>query len=453
MPPTKPPSIPLHPLWRELNAFTKLAADFDTGAMSRDPAGDPGARSARGQLAGWSLAIKDNVDVAGLPCTSGTPALREHVPRMDAPAVARLRAAGAVIAGKANMHELAYGITSNNFAFGPVRNAFNPAYFAGGSSGGTAVAIASGVVRAGLGTDTGGSSRIPAALNGIVGFRPTPGRYPMGGVARISPTRDVIGPMGRNVADVAVLDAVLSEEPAALAAIDLKRLRLGLPEQHFQESLHVDVAAVLESVVSRLGEAGVEFVRADLPEVVKLNAAISFPIVLHETRFALQRYLSDAQLSLTVEELHARIASPDVKALVGTAIAGHVSQADYDIALNRDRLRLQQAYRDYFAANRVDAILFATTPLPACPIDGSDQTVLLNEQRVPTFQTFIRNTDPASNAGIPALSLPAGSSCVGLPIGIELDGPAGCDRRLLSIGGAVEAVLNTTTQTPAGHSP
>lgn len=448
----KPLSIPLNPLWRKLNAFTNLAAGFDPGAMSGDPAVGRGVRSGKGPLAGWSLAIKDNVDVAGLPCTGGTPALREHVPGMDAPAVARLRAAGAVIAGKANLHELAYGITSNNFAFGPVRNAFNPAYFAGGSSGGTAVAIASGVVRAGLGTDTGGSSRIPAALNGIVGFRPTPGRYPMGGVARISPTRDVIGPMGRNVVDVAVLDSVLSEEPGALAALDLKGLRFGLPERHFQESLHVEVAAVLESAVARLQEAGVEFVRADLPEVVRLNAAVSFPIVLHETRFALQRYLSDAQLSLTVEELHARIASPDVKTLVGMAIAGHVSQADYDIALLRDRPRLQQAYRDYFTENRVDAILFATTPLPACPIDGSDQTVLLNGRRVPTFDTFIRNTDPASNGGIPALSLPAGLSSVGLPIGIELDGPAGLDRRLLSIGSAVAAALNTTTQTIAGHS-
>jgi mandelamide amidase len=447
----KPLSLPLNPLWRELNAFTNLAAGFDPGATSGDEAVDPALRSGKGPLAGWSLAIKDNVDVAGLPCTAGTPALREYVPRRDAPAVARLRAAGALIAGKANLHELAYGITSNNFAFGPVRNAFNPAYFAGGSSGGTAVAIASGVVRAGLGTDTGGSSRIPAALNGIVGFRPTPGRYPMGGVARISSTRDVIGPMGRSVLDVAVIDSVLSGEPAALAPVELKGLRFGLPERHFQELLHAEVIAVLDSAVARLQEAGVEFVKAELPEVVRLNAAVSFPIVLYETRFALQQYLSDAQLSLTVEELHARIASPDVKTLVGLAIAGHVSQADYEIALHRDRPRLQQAYRDYFAENRLAAILFATTPLPACPIDGSDQTVPLNGRRVPTFETFIRNTDPASNAGIPGLSLPAGLSSLGLPIGIELDGPAGLDRRLLAIGRAVEAALNTTAQT-AGHS-
>jgi mandelamide amidase len=253
--------------------------------------------------------------------------------------------------------------------------------------------------------------------------------------------------MGRSVLDVAVIDSVLSGEPAALAPVELKGLRFGLPERHFQELLHAEVIAVLDSAVARLQEAGVEFVKAELPEVVRLNAAVSFPIVLYETRFALQQYLSDAQLSLTVEELHARIASPDVKTLVGLAIAGHVSQADYEIALHRDRPRLQQAYRDYFAENRLAAILFATTPLPACPIDGSDQTVPLNGRRVPTFETFIRNTDPASNAGIPGLSLPAGLSSLGLPIGIELDGPAGLDRRLLAIGRAVEAALNTTAQT------
>ena len=420
-------NTPLHPRWRELNAFIHLATDFQ-------PSAD--------QAAIGALAVKDNIEVAGMPCTAGTPGLRNYIPRLDAPVIARLRAAGFTIAGKTNMHELAYGITSNNAAYGPVCNAFDPSCFAGGSSGGTAAAIAAGVVRAGLGTDTGGSSRIPAALNGIVGFRPSVGRYSSEGVIRISPTRDVIGPMGRCVGDVALLDAVMSGDATELARIDVGGLRLGLPEQYFQESLHADTAGVLEKVVTLLREAGVEFVPADLPDIGARNAAVSFPVVLYETRSALQSFLDASGLSLTLAELHARIASPDVKELVGLAINGHVSQPDYQQAMRVERPRLQQVYREYFAAHQVAAILFPTTPLPACPIVGSDQYVMLNGHSVPTFATFIRNTDPASNAGIAAISIPAGSSRAGLPIGMELDGPAGSDRHLLAIAAAIETIIH-----------
>src|ERR1700730_2003339 len=265
----------LNPRWRELNAFTYLDAGFDPLAAGTLSAG--GISEPTRPLAGYSLAIKDNIEVAGMPCTCGTPALRTYVPKIDAPAIARLRCAGAQIIGKTNMHELAYGITSNNAAFGPVRNAFDPSCFAGGSSGGTAVAIAAGVVRAGLGTDTGGSSRIPAALNGIVGFRPSSGRYPMGGVARISPTRDAIGPMARDVADVALLDAVLADCAAAQSEmLELRGLRIGLPTRHFQDSLHPDVTAVLHRSVALLRDAGAVIVEAALQGVATLNAALSF---------------------------------------------------------------------------------------------------------------------------------------------------------------------------------
>lgn len=419
-------NTPLNPRWRELNAFIHLSPDFQP-ALDRAGVG--------------ALAVKDNIEVAGMPCTAGTPGLRNYIPRLDAPVIARLRAAGFAIAGKTNMHELAYGITSNNAAYGPVRNAFDPTCFAGGSSGGTAVAIAAGVVRAGLGTDTGGSSRIPAALNGIVGFRPSVGRYSSDGVIRISPTRDVIGPMGRCVRDVALLDAVMSGDAMDLARIDVEGLRLGLPGQYFQESLHADTAGVLEKVVTLLRQAGVEFVTADLPDIASRNAAVSFPVVLYETRSALQSFLDTAGLELTLAELHARIASPDVKELVGLAMSGHVSQPDYQHAIRIERPRLQQVYREYFETHQVAAILFPTTPLPACPIVSSDQNVMLNGTGVPTFPTFIRNTDPASNAGIAAISIPAGLSRTGLPIGIELDGPAGSDRLLLAIAAAIETVI------------
>ena len=313
------PKPVLHPGWRDLNAFTCLDPRFEPGTLGSPSVGTPGVASQ--PLAGYRLVVKDNIEVAGMPCTSGTPSLRAYVPRHDAPAVALLRLAGAEIVGKANMHELAYGITSNNAAFGPVRNPYDPRYFAGGSSGGTAAAIAAGVVHAGLGTDTGGSARIPAALSGIVGFRPTVGRYPMGGVAQISPTRDVIGPMGRNVGDVAVLDAVLSRSPTLrLDGIDLRGLRMGLPVEHFQQCLHADIHRVLRNVVEVLRAAGVVFIDADLRDVAALNAAVSFPIVLHETKPALERYLRGTGLALTLEQLYEDVASADVKEIIAQVL-------------------------------------------------------------------------------------------------------------------------------------
>jgi len=438
---SSPAEIRFNPRWRELNAFTYVDPAFDANTTA-DPRDTTSDSQCRQPLGGWALVIKDNIEVADMPCTCGTPALRDYVPKLDAAACALLRSAGAVIIGKANMHELACGITSNNAAFGPVHNAFDPTRFAGGSSGGTAVAIAAGLARAGLGTDTGGSARIPAALNGIVGFRPSVGRYPMAGVARISPTRDVLGPMGRDVRDVALLDAILSGDPTAvLATVDAAGLRLGLPRRHFQESLHPDVCRVLEEVVASLREAGVTLVEADLPDISKLNAAVSFSVALYEAKPALQTYLRETGLELTVQQLYESIASPDVKEIVKLALREPVSDCEYQYVMQRDRPRLQQLYRDYFAEHQVAAVLFPTTPLPACPIEGSDQTVRLNGNRVRTFATFIRNTEPASNAGIPAISLPAGVSSGHLPLGIELDGPAGSDRRLLAIAAAVYTVL------------
>ena len=452
-----PPSIShasaVHPQWRELNAFTALdpavERRFDAGIPGTWAELDPATAGGGAPLAGCQIVVKDNIEVAGLPCTLGTPALRHHVATRDAAAVARLRRAGAEIVGKTNLHELAYGITSNNAAFGPVRNPHDLRCFAGGSSGGTAAAIAAGLVRAGLGTDTGGSSRIPAALCGIVGFRPTPGRYPMAGVALISPTRDVIGPMGRTVDDVATLDAVLAgTAPAALEHVDLRTLRIGVPRQHFQDNLDASVALALERVATRLRDSGATLVDADLPNVAAVDAAVSFPVVLYETRAALEAYLASSESNVTLAALYERIASPDVKEIIGQVLGGAIPEPVYRDALTVHRPALRALYRDYFAEHRADVVLFPTTPLPARPIEGSDQVVSVNGASVPTFATYIRNTDPGSNAGIPGISLPADpqptrDGAVGsLPIGVELDAPEGADRRLLAIAAAVESVLN-----------
>ncbi|MEM7503942.1 MAG: amidase family protein, partial [Pseudomonadota bacterium] len=337
--------------------------------------------------------------------------------------------------------ELAFGITSANRAFGAVANAHDPLRFAGGSSGGTAAAIAGAFTVAGLGTDTGGSSRIPAALNGIVGFRPTMGRYPADGITRISSTRDTVGPMGLTVADVEVIDRVLSGDAEFTDRVETGNLRLGVPRVYFYENLQPDIADAANGLLSTLAQHGITLVEANLPSIAELNSNVGFPVVIYESRKLLDAYLREHNLRGSLIDLVDAIASPDVKALMQNVIDPGVPQAVYDEALAVHRPALQQLYRDYFSTHRVDAMIFPTTPLTARPIASSDETVELNGERVPTFLTFIRNTDPGSNAGIPGLSIPLGKTDSGLPFGIEIDGPAGSDQKLLAIGALLESLI------------
>lgn len=394
-------------------------------------------------LCGFSLAIKDNIEVAGLPNTAGTASLREFYPQQDATAIKRVKAAGAIIIGKANMHELAYGITSNHYAYGAVGNVHNPDYFAGGSSGGTAATIAAGLAHAGLGTDTGGSCRIPAALNGIVGFRPTVGRYPNDGVVLISNTRDTIGPMGLNVADVALLDAVLSDASSVMPVAEIAphSLRLGVPRSYFYDDLEPAVSAVMEDTLSRFKNAGITLIESDLIGVAELNAKVSFPIVLYETAQLLPKYLSSNNIPLNMETLCVQIASPDVQEIMHSVMAADIPEPVYQEALQVFRPQLQQAYVNYFQRHAVDAVILPTTPLSARPIAGSDATVTLNGKQVPTFATYIRNVDPSSSVGIPGLTIPVGKDKSGLPIGLEIEGMANSDRKLLAIGQLLESIL------------
>src|SRR5947209_14662408 len=212
----------------DLNAFVTLD---EAGALKAGAAFDANGDKAK-PLGGVPIVIKDNIEVAGLPCSAGTPALKDYVPKADAPVVAKLRAAGAIIIGKTSMHELAFGISGYNTAFKTgaefgVRNAYDRALIAGGSSSGTGTAIGARIVAGGLGTDTGGSVRIPCALNGCASLRPTVGRYPQEGIAPISHTRDTAGPMASTIADVTIVDRAIAGG-GPIAPADLKRVRLGI---------------------------------------------------------------------------------------------------------------------------------------------------------------------------------------------------------------------------------
>ncbi len=431
----------------ELGAFISLDEQQVLGA-ARAADWDLSHGGTPRALHGLPVVIKDNIDTVGFATTAGTPALRSNRPIVTAPVAEALFRAGAVLLGKTNMHELADGITNNNAAFGAARNPYAPAMIPGGSSGGTAAAIAARLCPAGLGTDTGGSVRIPAALCGIVGLRPSSGRYPGAGIVPISHTRDTAGPMARTVADVALLDAVIVGGAAPPVALPLRGVRLGIPRLPFYEDLDPELAAVIGAALAKLESAGCVLVPADLPELAALSKAAG-AISYYEQSRDLDAYLRAAGSELSTRDVAAGIASPDVRAIFETDVLGAtaITPQAYRQAMDYHRPRLQDAYARHFRDLRLDALALPTTALPARPI-GEDQDVELNGRRAPTFATFLRNTRVMTIAGIPGLSVPAGLTTAGLPVGLELDAPAGTDRLLLGLGVAVEAALGPLKPPP-----
>ena len=415
-----------------LNAFVTLDSDkVLEAARAADLARKQGKRLR--VLHGVPISVKDNIDAVGYPTTACTPALRHSRPTRDALVVSALRREGAIVFGKNTMHELAFGITSNTEAFGTVRNPYDPRMIPGGSSGGTGAAVAARLAPAGIGTDTGGSVRVPAALCGLFGLRPTLKRWPQKGIVPIASTRDTAGPLARSADDLRLLDGVVTGETEA-PEINLGELRLGVPRKYYWDNLESSVAAACEAGLQVLRKLGVTLVDVDLPGLAEADQAVSFVVALYEPRVDIPAYLRDIGSEIALEQIVEQIASPDVRATMTSLMseASMIPEAVYSAAIATHRPRLIGIFADGFARERIDATVFPTTPLTARPV-GEDETVELNGARVPTFLTFIRNTDPGSNAGIPGVTLPIGLSPAGLPIGLALDGPAGSDRRLLAI--------------------
>jgi mandelamide amidase len=243
--------------------------------------------------------------------------------------------------------------------------------------------------------------------------------------------------MARSVADCALIDAIVTGGALELAPASLQGLRLGVPRGHFWEDLDPETAAILEDTLRRLRDAGAVLDEADVAEVCALDQAAGFPIALYETVVDLNAYLADHHLGLDYAGLVAEVKSPDVKAILeGLLGAGAVSEATYRKALLNHRPALRDRYRRYFRERDVVALVFPTTPMPAAKI-GEDETTVVNGRQVPTFPTYIRN----SVAGLPGLSLPAGMTNAGLPVGLEIDGPEAGDQALLAIGLSIEKLL------------
>jgi mandelamide amidase len=283
------------------------------------------------------------------------------------------------------------------------------------------------MVPAGLGTDTGGSVRIPAALNGIVALRPTVGRYSQLGITPLSHTRDTAGPMARTVGDLVLLDRVITGDLRPIPMAGLSGVRLGVARIPFCQNIDGEVARVFESSLEKLRAAGVQLVDVELPDLAAVYAKAGPPMAAYEVNSDLTVYLAKYQPQLTVRALVDQIASQDVKRLFETVVLGDkaISDAVYREAVETHLPRLRQLYADTFAELRIEESIETT----------------LNGKTVSTFFTFLANTRPSAFVHLPSLALPMGMTTDGLPVGIELDGPPGTDRRLLSIGLALEPVL------------
>ncbi len=427
---------------RHLNTFISLDSQLvlET-ARASDRARSGGA--ALGPLHGLPLAVKDSIHTSDYPTTAGTNALRNYRPQRDATVVAALRRAGGIVLGKTNLHELSYGYTSNNEAFGPVRNPYDPNRIPGGSSGGTAAAVAARMAPCGLAEDTCGSIRVPAALCGIAGLRPTTPRYPQSGVVPITPKFDQVGPHARSVRDLALIDSVITRDGTPLNPPRLAGTRIGVPRAYFWEDLDPEVARIAEETLGKLRDSGAVLIEADVPDIGKLSSAANWSILLYETIPSLQTYLDSYHSGMSVRQL-IDAASPGVRwaletfALEGGAQA--VPRATYEEAVKVHWPAAQKAYRDYFKLHGVVAAVFPATPLPATPI-GQDAEVEHNGKTMPLFLALSRNIVPGNTAGIPGLVLPAGLTASGLPVALEFDGPQWRDRELLALGMAVEKVL------------
>ncbi|WP_165390297.1 amidase family protein [Thalassococcus sp. S3] len=385
-----------------------------------------------GLLKDVPVVVKANIAIKDLPLCGASPAMADHVADQSATTVRRLLDAGAVIVGQANLHELAFGITSHNAHHGPVGNPAAPGHMAGGSSGGTAAAIASRAVPMGLGTDTGGSGRLPAAMCGCVGFRPTHGRYPPDGVLTLSDSFDTVTPMALSVDDIRRMDAVLAGQAPSADPPPSERVRLGLVDSLWSG---VD-DGMAEICKARLARLPVEIVPLEAPDLVEACTEIAMGIVLFETQLFWSGILNDR--GQTFAEFAKDIASPDVAGVFQALADGAAPpRAAYEDMVGPKRQVLRNALSALL--KDVDALVMPSLPAPAPPIDQIEN-IRINGNDVDLFSAMTRRALVASVTGHPSITLPAGN-LDGLPYGLELTGHAGEDTALLSIAARVEEML------------
>ena len=425
----------------DLNAFITID---EASVLEAAREADRSRRAGRvAPLLGVPLAVKDSYLTKGLTTTLGTSVLARFTPQCDAAAVAAVKGAGAIVFGKNNLVEMSYGLTGLNEHYGQVKNPHNDKHITGGSSSGAGASVGARIVPAALGGDTVGSIRVPASLCGVVGFKPTPGRWPGKGVAPISNLLDAIGLLARSVEDCELVDAVLTGTAVSGSdqTVDLKGVRLCYAPHQYLVEVDTQVDRVFRDTLRKLQDAGAELVEVDLgADFMTLGERITWPIFFHDTMPSVREFLAANDIPVSVEQILAdlggRIHESWSRSVVPSG-RGSISVDRYLGALNR-RSELQGRL-GLRAFQRTDALLFPTTPCAAPLIEN--QWAFQIAGRDATDVVLCRNTHPSNAAGLPGISVPMAVNAEGLPLGLELDAAAGRDRDLLALARRVERVI------------
>lgn len=420
-----------------LNAFITVTAESAL-AQAHDAEAEILKGRWRGPLHGVPLALKDLIDTADIRTTAASALFKDRIANADAEVVRRLRNAGAVLLGKQNLHECAYGGSSMISYFGEVHNPWAPARMAGGSSGGSAAAVAVGLCYGAIGTDTAGSIREPAALCGVVGLKPTYGRVSTRGIIPLSPSLDHIGPIARTVADsAAMLQVVAGHDAKDLNSADMpvpdysaairnapRSARIGVPRKFFYEDLDPEIASAVERALDVLREAGGNLceIELEVPTDRRLQSAESY--AYHAEFVARSSELYQAETLRRIrggEEISAT----------------EIEECWRD--LKRVRSEIKNVFED------VDLLVTPTTLIPAPEIAELKQNPDLLR---PRELVLLRNTRPVNVWGLPAISVPCGFTNTGLPIGLQIIGPHWGENRVLQLAHAYERATNWRERSP-----
>jgi aspartyl-tRNA(Asn)/glutamyl-tRNA(Gln) amidotransferase subunit A len=405
------------------------------------PRGRKGHRD-RGPLHGIPISLKDNIYTENIPTTAGSRILAKFIPQHDATVVRQLREAGAVLLGKTNMHEFAYGVTSNNPHYGAVHNPWDLTRIPGGSSGGSAAAVTAGLCYGSIGTDTGGSVRIPASLCGIVGLKPTLGRVSVDGVIPLSPKLDCVGPLARTVHDAALLlEPILPRvkgEPSLRSSRKFLakplKFTLGVPNDFFFDVISEDVRLLFAEVLRSLRTQKIRIKEVSLPLLEETEDAGNQIAWAEATHYHQQARWFPARAAEYGDDVRSRLE-------MGTKVPTTV----YLSALEMREKFIQQLHLVMSDAG-VDALAVPTTPIAAPLID--QESIRIADKDYSTRALLLRPNRPANLAGVPAITVPGGFTPAGLPVGLQFIGAVADEHLLLQIAYAFERT-HPTSRRPA----